>query len=206
MPATCTAPDAICTFAYSEADTPSVSSVSPNTVTITSAPLTINIYGEGFHNEAALNKPLIDDEPCLDVTAVAPGHLRCRVPYNIKAGSRKVTVQVAGKGLAVSSAFLQITSLKMDGPQPKIASPTGMTMLNVSGRGFDGSSCNRNVADIDGDNVAVLGCGSGGITLLYPGAGLPNSPAAAPCCWLFVVICTARTVGPCQEWLTAAML
>ncbi len=90
VPATCTGPDSVCAFAYADDHTPTVSTVSPNSVTITAAPMYIQIYGTGFHAEAALNAPLIDDEPCLDVSMVAAGRLRCRLPYGIKGGSRLV--------------------------------------------------------------------------------------------------------------------
>jgi hypothetical protein len=57
------------------------------------------VYGTGFHSDAALNQPLIDDEPCLDVTMVAAGRLRCRLPYSVKGGSRLVSALPAAPRL-----------------------------------------------------------------------------------------------------------
>lgn len=96
MPAACTAPEAVCTFQYSDADTPAVTAISPSNVTMGSSPVFISVSGMGFQADTALNQPMVDDEPCLDVALIAPGRLKCRLPYSVKGGSRLVGCPLLG--------------------------------------------------------------------------------------------------------------
>ena len=86
----------------------------------------------------------------------------------------QVTVLVAGKGLASSASYLAIATLKVDSPVvPSRASASSMTVLTLTGRGFDGAACDKNAVDVDGVACPVLNCTAGSMTVLFPGEPLP---------------------------------
>ncbi len=82
---------------------------------------------------------------------------------------------MAGKGTAASSSYLTITSAKVDSFSPKLAAAGGMTLLSLSGKGYDGGACDRNVVEVDGVQCAVLSCSGSSLTALFPGGWRSHS-------------------------------
>jgi hypothetical protein len=99
---------------------------------------------------------------------------------------------VAGKGLAASSSYISISTLKLDAPSPRQASPSGTTLFNITGRGFDGAACAENAVDVDGVECAVLACSPGALTVLFPGARQGAAGSGGALC----AGCTARPAVP----------
>jgi hypothetical protein len=105
---------------------------------------------------------------------------------------------VAGKGAAVSSSYITIATLKLDAPAPKLVSPSGSTLFNITGRGFDSAACEKNQVDVDGVQCTVLSCSSGALTVLYPGELRPwrggGGWSATP------AVTSRRHGGRAQRW------
>lgn len=78
-------------------------------------------------------------------------------------------MQVAGKGTAASSSYLSITAAKVDSFSPRLAAAGGMTLLTLTGKGYDGSACDRNTVEVDGVACPVLSCSAGALSVLFPG-------------------------------------
>jgi hypothetical protein len=78
-------------------------------------------------------------------------------------------VQVAGKGTAASSSYLAISAARVDSFSPKLAAAGGMTLLTLTGKGYDGSACNMNSVEVDGVACPVLSCSAGTLSVLFPG-------------------------------------
>jgi hypothetical protein len=174
-----------CTFSYSAAATPAVASVSPTSATFTSDPTSITITASDLSPVAADNQIEVGGWPCsnavVTATDTATGRateLSCQLSQSTPSGSWTVGVTVAGKGRASSAAQISITNLWIRDVQPADIPAGALTVVNITGGGFDFNICSRQSVTIAGQPSSVLGCGPGYVTVLY--AAPSNAASSVP--------------------------
>ncbi|KXZ43941.1 hypothetical protein GPECTOR_77g37 [Gonium pectorale] len=178
-PSACTHPSGMCKFEYSEAATPLITSVSPATLSFnTESSLPLTITGTQF--DAGLVNVTVGAAIC-NVTSVSATQIVCSVSDDAPAGVRLVNVNVAGLGNAAGARNVTIETLYVTGvnPSPALVASSGLSILNITGKGFDEVQCANNKVLIDDDECGVLACGPTFLTVLYTGnAGADVASAA----------------------------
>ncbi|KXZ54727.1 hypothetical protein GPECTOR_4g796 [Gonium pectorale] len=178
-PSACAHPSGICKFEYSEAATPRITGVSPTSLAFddeVSLPLTIT----GTRFDAGALNVTVGTSVC-NVTSFTATQIVCSIQDSAPAGIRTVNVNVAGLGDAAGAVSVSLETLFVTGttPAPAVVASAGLSILNITGKGFDRVNCANNRVFIDGLRCGVLACGRTFATVLYPGNG-GSDVAAAP--------------------------
>lgn len=189
VPASCAAADGStnCTFSYSEsaASLPAMVSVSPSAVTFTAAGDVANltIAGSGFGSSAAAVAVAIGRAACR-VLELTDSSVLCQLAAGeARAGSRQVGLVVQGAGQATGSLSVNITMAipsgggSGGGGNATLLSDSGITLVNISGNGFETDPCDSNRVYIAGVRCGIAACSSTTITAVFPGAA-SSGPAA----------------------------
>lgn len=188
VPAACapTAPGAgteACAFTGDSAKTPAVTSVAPSTTLDFGAAeqLELTIAGTGFSATKELNEVTVGGAACV-VSAATATSLTCTIQAaGTPAGERPLRVRVINDGYADPTAVptLTVKTLRIDTITPTTLSNGGLTMVNITGRGFDDDECEKNVVTIGGVSAGVLACAPNALTVLFPGQAATTTGAAS---------------------------
>jgi hypothetical protein len=170
-----------CTFAFSASATalPSLAAASPTTLSFTAvdAALNLTLSGSGFGTAAEAVTVTVGRATCT-VLAITDAQLTCRVAAAAaRAGTRAVVLMLRGVGQASGNVTVTIRTLTPGGLSVGQLASTGASLLNITGSGFESSSCDLNQVTIGGVRCAVAGCGAGYLTAVFPGGAAPG-PAA----------------------------
>jgi hypothetical protein len=176
VPSACSAASpAACTFSYSADATPDVTSAFPGSVDLTrDQAVAITISGTGLAASPASNTITIGGWPCTNVTVTATDagnsslatELQCELSQHTPSGTWPVVVQVAGRGLASSSAQLTVSSLWLSGVSPTTLPANATALLNITGWGFDLVNCSRHAVAVAEQPAGVVSCGPGYLLVL----------------------------------------
>ena len=164
-----------CAFRYDASATPTVSALSPALDAVAGGALTITGTGffSGVAGESALPIVLLGpagNATACEVTGATDTSITCTLP-NAPAGSQRVTVEVAGRGLAAFSTGAElIFALGVTDVSPTAGSTAGGTLLSISGTGFGLHGIN--------DTAVELRDGLGGA---FPCAMVRGDPGFALC-------------------------
>ncbi|GLI70487.1 hypothetical protein VaNZ11_015367, partial [Volvox africanus] len=196
-PAACVSPMGLCAFSFDASLTPNITYIEPLQLTYdwSQSEIPISIYGAGL-------APLTDDGSSAGGTGSTGGGgtggvtvtisgVNCSVVYvtdtlvvcnlprdTVPAGLHSVSLLTDGKGYANGTAELITTDMAVYDISPPVISARGMTLISVSGQGFDagstggdgGGNCSRLHASIGAVPCPIVSCGPDILTLLYPGA------------------------------------
>ena len=138
-----------CSFAFLEAVTPQVNSLSPDNVSGPSTSLVI--LGSKFTNDKPSVRVTVGEVLCA-VTSAADGEIHCDVGY-VPVGARQVVVSIAGKGNAHFNTINTVTSSSdIESVTPSVGSTVGGQTVRIVGNGFVNGSA---VVKIDGQECDV---------------------------------------------------
>ena len=125
-----------CNFAYSQAVTPTIDSVSPNRVDSSSL---ISINGSNFGTNLTNVNVKIGTQSC-SVSSVTNTEITCQL-VGLNLGNQLVRVNIFGVGDAQNSQYLYVTgSPSLSTISPLIGSIYGGTLLTLNGNGFDSTT------------------------------------------------------------------
>ena len=145
IPAECKAEN--CKFTYALSKSPSVTAVTPSTVS--SSPTTLTITGKLFGTVTADVTVEIGGQTC-SVTASDDTTITCDVS-DVPVGTHSVKVFIAAMGMAVTTATVQSTATVSD-LSPLTGSINGGLELSVNGNGF---VADQTTVDVDGSPCEV---------------------------------------------------
>ncbi|XP_050416785.2 fibrocystin-L [Patella vulgata] len=143
-----TAECASCSYTYDAAASPTVSAVSPTTVSGSTTSLTVT--GTLFGTTTADARVVIGGEECV-VSTVTATQIDCAVG-GVKTGTHPLEVYIAGKGRAVTSVTID-SPATISSLDPVQGSINGGLLLKINGNGF--SPINTTVS-IDGSDCPVM--------------------------------------------------
>lgn len=186
-PASCAAADGStnCTFAYSASATapPAMTAVQPSAITFASTAelADLTITGSGFGASAAAVTVTVGRANC-KVTSVSDTSVACKLAAAAaRAGVRQVSLLVQGAGQASGNFTVNITMAVGSGIGGSsgvvVLAATGVTLVNISGNGFETSPCDDNKVLVGGVRCGIASCSSTTITAIFPG-GAAQGPAA----------------------------
>ena len=163
--------------------------------------LSLTISGSLFSSLPANNNVTVGGSPC-NVTASSTTSITCSVGDHTPAGSRLVDVLVSGLGRAAPSPStlstnITIKSLYITSFTPTTLSSSNYTLVNITGKGFDGLVCANNILKVNGVLCGTVTCNSTAIAAWFPG----STPAASGT--VFVEVLDAAT-GAVQDSNSAA--
>ncbi len=138
-----------CEYSYSSADTPTISSVSPST--ITAADTQVSISGTGFGTDVAALNISIGNTPCSILTTTGTS-ITCNAGRPIS-GTQSLSLVVDVKGLAVNSAGSLTITGSVSTISPSSGAINGQTSVTISGFGFDETDTSVTV----GGSACVIG-------------------------------------------------
>lgn len=172
VPAACgaTGPSG-CAFTYAQAATPVITSVTPTTLAFNGTDsLQINITGTGFYYGTTVT---VGGAPCrtslVTLTAVRCNVSAANAPSGdapVPSGVQPVALNVASKGFASGNFSVTVHTLRIDSVTPATVSGTGMTLLNITGRGFV-PDCGSNIITVGGAPAAVVDCAASALTIAF---------------------------------------
>jgi hypothetical protein len=112
------------------------------------------------------------------VLGISDAQLTCRLTAAAaRAGTRAVVLMLRGVGQASGNVTVTIRTLSAGGLSVGQLATSGASLLNITGSGFESSSCDLNQVTVSGLRCAVAGCGAGYLTAVFPG-GAAAGPAA----------------------------
>jgi hypothetical protein len=184
--ASCAAEDgaAGCAFSYSSsaATLPALASIDPPTISFTSPSdvASVTIRGSGFGASAAAITVTIGRATCRKVVAASDTELSCELAAAAaRAGTRQVALLVQGAGQATGNLTVAISMAGGSGSAINgtvSLAASGITLVNISGNGFETDGCEANKVVIGGVRCGVAACSSSSITAVFPG-GAALGPA-----------------------------
>ena len=194
VPSACAHPSGLCTFMYTAAATPSITSASPLRLGVdgTDEHSTLTISGQGLlYGTTVALRPVgssgsssgsgID---CPVTGRVGSVQLTCRVPdaaATSPAGSYQLLVNVPGMGDAAGAPLIALDLLRVAAASPTTLATGGWTQVTLTGTGIDPSLCSSYRVLIGGGSTpvqcAVTACTHTSLQALFPGG---DATAAAP--------------------------
>ncbi|GIL42086.1 hypothetical protein Vafri_130 [Volvox africanus] len=197
-PAACVNPMGLCAFSFDASLTPNITYIEPLQLTYdwSQSEIPISIYGSGLaplnmtDGSSADGAGSTDGDGTGGVTVTISG-VNCSVVYvtdtlvvctlprdTVPGGLHSVSLLTDGKGYADGTAELITTDMAVYDISPPVISARGMTLISVSGQGFNdgstggggGGNCSRLRASIGSVYCPIVSCGPNILTLLYPGA------------------------------------
>ncbi len=178
-PASCTADDGYtnCTFAYSSsaATLPAMASIDPPTISFASPAdvANVTISGSSFGASAAAVAVTIGRATCR-VLAASDTQVTCQLAAAAaRAGTRQVAMLVQGAGQATGNLTVDISMTAGGGPATNgtvSLAAVGITLVNISGNGFETDGCQHNKVFIGGVRCGVAACTGSLITAVFPGS------------------------------------
>ncbi len=89
----------------------------------------------------------------------------------------QVNVLVSGVGLATNAPTVTVMAVRATAVAPASVASTGLTLLNITGRGFDNTTCSNNVVTVGGVVAGVVSCSTSLLRVLVNPAGASNAAA-----------------------------
>eukprot|EP00798_Chlamydomonas_sp_ICE-L_P031254 gene31253-6400_t len=170
-----------CTFTYSKAVTPNITSASPTNLSfISAATLQLNITGMLFSERVVDNEVTVGGTACVVISA-STKKIVCSLPSTGPAGQHALTVNVAGVGLASGSVMMTVKTLLIRSFRPSSVSASTSAFVNITGRGFDAIAWHNNrvsIGDVD-CMVAYVSRDATELVAYFPGNGGVPVPAAS---------------------------
>ncbi|CAH1803034.1 unnamed protein product, partial [Owenia fusiformis] len=138
-----------CIYAYSDADTPTVSGISPNTVSGNSTAVIIS--GTNFGTNAGDVQIKAGMQECT-ITDITDTSISCAFGY-VTVGEQSFSLNIVDKGKAVTSVSSLTSEAVVDSLSPNQGSVNGGTLITIQGNGFDDSST---LVTIDGAECELV--------------------------------------------------
>ena len=184
-PASCAAEDGStnCTFTYSSsaATLPAMASIDPPTISFASPAdiANVTISGSGFGASAAAVTVTIGRATC-QVVVASDTSVTCRLAAAAaRAGTRQVAMLVQGAGQATGKLTVDISMSASGGSATNgtvSLAAVGVTLVNISGNGFETDGCEHNKVFVGGVRAGVAACTGSLITAVFTG-GAALGPA-----------------------------
>ncbi|XP_035686784.1 fibrocystin-L-like [Branchiostoma floridae] len=155
-----------CQYAYRDSQTPRVSTIDPPTSGSATDSFTITgtLFGTTVDD---VTVTFGETTPCV-VTSVTDDVISCSAG-NIPVGDQPISVHVAGRGNAASTAFVTSQAV-IDSMSPTEGSLAGGTTLTITGNGFDSDT----EITMDGEICEILSVNLSTVTCITPAATNEN--------------------------------
>lgn len=147
LEAKCSNPLLSCSIRYAQTSTPTVTSVTPDSVSGSSTLLTI--VGSMFGTTSSGVTVSIGGEPCT-ISSVTDTQIQCTVG-TVPVGSQDVSVVVNGVGKATTTIKVQSEAI-LTSISPNTGSTNGGTLVTIAGNGF---VANKTTVTIGGNACAL---------------------------------------------------